>query len=234
MSIYAQIKTCSICKESKPLTEFSKNKRRTDGYNRECKSCTREYKKQYYHRNKKKIDDINKLYWVNNKERLLEGQKEYRNNNRESIKETNSKWLDANREKVQIYQKEYKKRNKESIKRYKKEWSKNRIKTDGVFKFKLNLRALVRSAIKKKGYKKNTKTESILGCDYQTLFEYFESKFTPEMNWDNYGSYWDIDHIIPLATAITESEVIRLNHYTNLQPLGSYYNRYIKRANIID
>jgi hypothetical protein len=43
----------------------------------------------------------------------------------------------------------------------------------------------------------------------------------------NYG--WDIDHIIPLAPAETEEDVIRLNHYTNLQPLCSYTNRYIKK-----
>lgn len=57
------------------------------------------------------------------------------------------------------------------------------------------------------------------------------------MNWDNYGKYngtinfgWDIDHIIPLCNAKTEEDVIRLNHYTNLQPLCSKVNRDIKRG----
>lgn len=56
------------------------------------------------------------------------------------------------------------------------------------------------------------------------------------MSWDNYGLYngeegygWDIDHIIPLSTAISEEDVKRLNYYTNLQPLCSYINRVIKR-----
>ena len=58
------------------------------------------------------------------------------------------------------------------------------------------------------------------------------------MNWNNRGNWdgypteintaWDIDHIIPLLTAKTEEEVIKLNHYTNLQPLCSYTNRHIK------
>ena len=59
------------------------------------------------------------------------------------------------------------------------------------------------------------------------------------MDWHNRGLYngitdygWDIDHIIPLDTAITEDDVIRLNHYTNLQPLCSHYNRDIKKNNI--
>ena len=63
------------------------------------------------------------------------------------------------------------------------------------------------------------------------------------MNWDNYGDpkdgilelnkTWDIDHIEPLSSAKTEEDIIRLNHYTNLQPLCSYYNRHIKKNFLI-
>jgi hypothetical protein len=59
------------------------------------------------------------------------------------------------------------------------------------------------------------------------------------MTWDNYGLYngelnygWDVDHIIPLSSVKTEEELIKLNHYTNLQPLCSKINRYIKRVKI--
>ena len=40
---------------------------------------------------------------------------------------------------------------------------------------------------------------------------------------------WDLDHIIPISLAETEEDIIRLNHYTNFQPLCSYTNRFIKR-----
>ena len=56
------------------------------------------------------------------------------------------------------------------------------------------------------------------------------------MSWDNYGKYngllnygWDIDHIIPVSSSKTEEDIIRLNHYTNLQPLCSKINRDIKK-----
>ena len=55
------------------------------------------------------------------------------------------------------------------------------------------------------------------------------------MSWDNYGKYngelnfgWDLDHIIPLSSANNIDELIKLNHYTNFQPLCSRVNRHIK------
>ena len=45
-----------------------------------------------------------------------------------------------------------------------------------------------------------------------------------------YAAYgWDIDHIIPVSLAESESDIIKLNHYTNLQPLCSKVNRNIKK-----
>ena len=56
------------------------------------------------------------------------------------------------------------------------------------------------------------------------------------MNWNNYGLWngelnygWDIDHIIPISSAKTEEEIIKLNHYSNLRPLCSQINRYVKK-----
>jgi len=43
---------------------------------------------------------------------------------------------------------------------------------------------------------------------------------------------WDLDHKIPISSAKTEEDVLKLNHYTNFQPLCSYTNRYIKINNI--
>ena len=45
------------------------------------------------------------------------------------------------------------------------------------------------------------------------------------MSFDNYGfDGWHIDHIVPLATAKTEEQVAKLNHYTNIQPLWAKDN----------
>ena len=43
------------------------------------------------------------------------------------------------------------------------------------------------------------------------------------MSWDNYG-LWHIDHVKPLCLANDNNELIKLNHYTNLQPLWAEDN----------
>jgi hypothetical protein len=56
------------------------------------------------------------------------------------------------------------------------------------------------------------------------------------MTWDNWGKgegKWSIDHIIPLAssnyTLSNREDFLKLNHYTNLQPLWDIHN--IRKSN---
>ena len=42
------MKTCTVCKKEKQISEFNKNKGRKDGYNNICKICSRERSKLYY------------------------------------------------------------------------------------------------------------------------------------------------------------------------------------------
>jgi hypothetical protein len=86
------------------------------------------------------------------------------------------------------------------------------------------------------GFTKKTRTYEILGCSFEEFKSHLESKFELWMNWENRGLYngevnygWDLDHIIPISSAETEEDIIKLNHYTNLRPLCSYVNRVIKK-----
>jgi len=42
------MKTCSKCKQSKPVSEFNKNAKRRDGLQTQCRICTKEYYSEYY------------------------------------------------------------------------------------------------------------------------------------------------------------------------------------------
>ena len=113
--------------------------------------------------------------------------------------------------------------------------------TFDIKKYKEKIREFIRSAIIKQKPTNKKETEKILGCSIQEARDYLESKFESWMNWSNYGKHkknqynfgWDIDHITPLSTAHTIEDVNILNHYTNLQPLCSEYNRFVKKDLIL-
>lgn len=143
------------------------------------------------------------------------------------------------KEKKKTYADKYRATHKKEMKAYSKKWKKEKKLTDPLFKLKKNLRNLIRDSFFQKGLKKNSKTSEILGCTFEYFKAYIESKWEPWMNWTNRGHWngyptkinvsWDIDHIIPLDKAKTKEEIVKLNHYTNLRPLCSYYNRHVKR-----
>ena len=88
-------------------------------------------------------------------------------------------------------------------------------------------------------YSKTSRTQEILGCSFEEFKIYLESKFENWMSWENRGEYngefnygWDIDHVIPLTHATSKEELVKLSHYTNLQPLCSKINRDIKKNNL--
>jgi hypothetical protein len=85
-------------------------------------------------------------------------------------------------------------------------------------------RARIWAALSGIGAKKPTKTEIMLGCTYVELRNHLESMFKDGMSWDNKGK-WHIDHIIPLSSAKTPEEVIRLCNFKNLQPLWEQDNK---------
>jgi predicted transcriptional regulator len=53
------------------------------------------------------------------------------------------------------------------------------------------------------------------------LREWFEYNFTNEMSWNNYGSYWSIDHIIPVCKFDLTNEIEKFMcwNWTNLIPI---------------
>ena len=109
------------------------------------------------------------------------------------------------------------------------EYRKEKLNTDPFFKMKANIRGLIRNAFTRRYTKKSKKTIEILCCTFEEFKEHLEKQFTPEMNWNNQGSYWHMDHIKPISLANSEEEVIKLNHYTNFQPL--YWKDNLAKSN---
>ncbi len=199
------------------------------------KESKRLYDIQYREKNKEKIAEYKKNWVVNNPEKISESKIRNRNNKKISDK----KYAKANIKKLNIKKKEWALANPEKIREAKTKYFLKKLSTDVLFKLKHTIATSIRGSFKKNGFTKRTRTYQILGCTFEEFRIYLESKFEPWMNWENYGNpndgvyetnkTWDIDHIIPISSALTEKDIIRLNHYSNLQPLCSYLNRWIKK-----
>lgn len=202
-------KICIKCIIEKSIEEFGKDIRKIDKISNICKECNNTRSRNYNKNNKESKKKTGNKYYLNNKEKM----------NKNSIN-----WMINNKDKFRKYYSEYRK-----LKR----------KNDIIFIIKESIRKLICNSISRSKFAKNNRTLDILGCSFLEFKNYIESKFETWMNWENRGLYngelnygWDIDHIIPISSAKTEDEVIKLNHYTNLQPLCSKINRDIKRNTI--
>lgn len=195
---------------------------------------------------KQKAVDYNKVYYYKNKiykVKVLLSEEEKKENNRITAK----RWRDNNKnhiaeytkkniDKISKYQKEYQLENKDILNKKNYLRKKLRYVNNIDYRLKTNIRNLIVKAFKRNGFNKNSKTLDILGCSFEEFKLHLESKFEDWMNWENKGLYngelsygWDMDHIIPISSAITEDDIIRLSHYTNLRPLCGYINRNIKK-----
>lgn len=226
-------KVCSKCKKEKSINDFN-NRKNSSGKiikNSVCRECLKIKAQKYREKSKEKLSEYNKKRYVINREKIRQNQREWYKNS-ESVK----KWNEKNKEKLKVYRKQYYINNREKILKQNRKNSDKRKLIDPLYKLKYGIRTMIGRAIRLRGYTKRSQTQSILGCTFEEFKIYLEGKFEGWMNWNNHGKYngkfnygWDIDHIIPLSSAKTEDELLKLNHYTNLQPLCSKINRDIKR-----
>lgn len=196
------------------------------------------YKHQWYLANKERRKEhdatLKKIYKKANSDKIKAQSKEYHAKTKDKTKA----YYEANKEKIKERIKNYRKENLELLKKREKE-AQIKKRQDPFYKLKDSIRNRIRASMKSKGYSKNSKSFEILGCTYEEFRTHIEAQFKDWMSWDNHGNpkdgilelnkTWDLDHIKPIASALTEEDVIRLNHYTNYQPLCSYTNRLVKR-----
>lgn len=212
-------KTCSVCKDNKLILDFYKSKGGKFGRHSICKICMLNYQNERH--NKEEIKKYRKEYSANRWKNRFEPKIEKRIISLEEKR--------INRKKI-CYK--YYLNNKDIILKRLSVSGKIRRNEDIIFKLTGSLRHRIWSIFKSKGIKKHKTTEKLLGISFEMAKKHIERQFTKGMNWSNYGIYgWHIDHIIPLSSVTTEEELIKLCHYTNLQPLWAIDN--IKKSNKI-
>jgi hypothetical protein len=194
-----QIKTCKVCNIEKLLNSYKKyNETR---YSPTCKLCLNEH------------DKIRKI----NDRRI-----KYEKNLAKCEKCDEEKPL-KDFAKLKKY---YKKKICISccpifLREQKTEWCRKESNTNINYRIKKSLASRLRNVLKK-----NDTTMNYIGCNIKYLREWFEYNFTENMNWDNYGSYWSIDHIIPVCKfyLTDENEKMRCWNWTNMMPVPIKFN----------
>ena len=105
-------------------------------------------------------------------------------------------------------------------------WERKKRRMDPVFRLKKNFQNAVRRALR--GRKEGRPWEDIVGYTIHALISHLERQFDDKMSWDNYGSYWHIDHIKPLSsfvyTSLADRGFKQAWRLANLQPLEASEN----------
>jgi len=194
-------RTCDNCFLNKTIDKYRKYTERDDSFSKTCKKCLNEKDK-----NRKKIKRQNKIMTIM------------------------AKCEKCNEEKTLINFAKLKKFYKKKIcllcypkflTEQKTEWCRNESKSNINYRLKKSLAARLRTVLIK-----NDSTMNYIGCNIQYLREWFEYNFTNEMTWDNYGSYWSIDHVLPVNKfdLTDENSKLRCWNWSNLVPVTVKYN----------
>lgn len=195
------MKFCNLCGVEKPITQFHKRSSRPSGVVSNCKECCSERERRRY---------------VAKKSHIVEKVRQYNELNREKVNSRQRKYNAENKDKRRAYAD----LNREKINKARRE----RLKKDPVAALSDRYRRRLNYSLRLIGARKTRSSLEFLGCAFEDFVKHIESQFQDGMSWDN-RSDWEIDHILPMRLAKNEDDVVRLSHYTNLQPLWRTDNR---------
>lgn len=199
---------CEFCQgENKRRGRFCSIKCSRAKYHIDNKIERNEKSLKYYYNNPNWFSENYKK----NKIRENQRGKKWRSEHPDYMKE----WQLKNEEELILYRESRKLINKD----YNRDYVNERRKEDINFRIKDNLRTRIYSIIK--NHKKSASTEKLIGCTTDFFIKHIESLFLKGMSWENYGSEWEVDHIISCHTFDLEfyEQQQECFNYNNQRPL---------------
>lgn len=154
----------------------------------------------------------------------------------DAMRKWEAEYRAKNRAKIRAYTKNYVSKNYEKVKAYRTRYyastlpseNEKRRRQDPAYRLLKNCRIRIWESLKKCSAKKTHRTVQLLGCTPHFLREYLEKQFTFEngFTWNNYGTRWEVDHIMPVSSfdLLDSVQLKKCFHYTNCQPLGKIEN----------
>lgn len=216
------MKQCLRCHQLLNIENFCKDKSRSDGFNPRCRSCKSILDKEYRNNNKDKINKVQQEYYQNNKETIKQKVNTWYKDNKQKQHDKMKQYYQNNKEKIQETKKKWNEENKHKMQEYINTYIKERYQSDHVFKTKCILRARLRSCIKSK----SNMSSVLLGCSIEQFMDWIEYQFDHHMIWENHGSYWHFDHVIPCSSfnLVNENEIEQCFNWKNIRPLEAKMN----------
>jgi hypothetical protein len=217
-------KVCNCCGESKTSDNFYIKNDCDEGLHSECNSCKKDKRIDKKEENMLKILP-NKYEKVCGNCKIQKPKKEfncqiYSTDGIDTFCRICSHarslvWRLNNPNKVREY------RSREYFKNYK-----IRRETNSHIKLAGNIRNRVRMALKRTDSAKYHNTYDLIDCKPSELHDWLEWQFDEKMTWDNYGSYWHVDHVTPCSfyDLDKQEEQLLCFNWRNCRPLCAKKN----------
>lgn len=169
-----------------------------------CYECKRKQMSRDYSNNKDRVKKVNHKSYLKHREKKIKKSLEWHHKNIEKSRQIKNNYKIRNREKYLESNREYARRKRQ----------------DPFYRLSHAMSKAIWVWLK--GDKNYRHWENFVGFTIEQLKERLQSLFTPEMTWENYGSYWEVDHIKPQSLCENFGEAWKLD---NLQPLSCAVNR---------
>lgn len=144
-------------------------------------------------------------YRVANTEKMRDYNIAYWKTTKDVQTEAHRKWRENHREHINTY-------------------ARMRRITNPQYQISDNIRSRLRKALR--GHTKSASTFDYIGMNRDQYMEWLEFQFYDGMQWDNYGTHWHIDHMVPCANFDMESEEEKRECFGwwNTRPLVAHKN----------
>lgn len=220
-----ETKECNRCEKNKTITEFPKKR---NSYEKNCKICMKELKKENIINSAingklycETCDlELDILLFKSSKTKCINCQRkqwrEYRRS--DTGREKAQTWSTNNKEQHAKLQAKWYQESKPKI----REKYNERYHNDPEFKLHRVCSKRIIMAIKKK----TKSTDKYVGCKTDELLKWFEFCFEDCMTFENHGSLWHVDHVIPVDTFDLTDEYQQMIcfNWKNLSPVLAVEN----------
>jgi len=191
------------------------------------KERCRKYRESHPEKEKERC----RKYRESHREEIRKRRRKFYKAHPEKIREWGRKYRESHREEKREYHRKYRNANREKIHKRKRKSDNKRRRTDPKYRLNKNIAGVIGTCLK--GKKAGRRWQLLVGYTLEDLEKHLEKQFDDKMRWENYGSYWDLDHIKPVSLfhfiLPEDPEFKQCWALKNLQPLEHMVN--VRKSN---